>query len=654
MSISLNVLRHLGVNLYSNVPAVIAEAVANAWDADAENVEIQIDPVQGHIIISDDGHGMSPSDVNDKYLHVGYARREKDGGSKTQRFKRDVMGRKGIGKLSLFSVAHEIEVHSAKDSIRHGFKMTSEGITRSVEATDGSGTYIPESIDPSAISISKGTMIKLNHLKKRLSQTEGALRRRLARRFSIIGPQYNFAISINGNSIVASDRDWFHKIQYLWQFGDSTDYAALCTNADYCETRMDTVKVDEDDHYQISGWIGTVSGSGQLKDGSDNLNKITIMVRGKLAQEDMLEDFNEGGMYTKYIIGEIHADFLDVDDKDDIATSSRQKLIEDDARYQALKEFVLSQLKHIQNVWTDLRNKHGEQKAREIPEIDEWFTSLPRSLKPQARALFGKINQLTLDADDDKKNLFKHSVIAFESLRHKQQLAELDNLKAEDLPAFAAAFVSVDDFEETLYYQIVHERIMVIRALQKAVEDNLLEKIIQQHLFDHLWLLDPSWERATGSEYRESTLKREFSNVFGDDLTDDESRGRIDIKYKQTGGKHVIVELKRSERILSSQELSEQVSKYRTALEKLLLEAGEPNAAIEIVCVIGKELSDGRDAKSRALAMERLKVDGARVIMYKELIDRAYKSYADYLAKSDEAGRLTRLLSAIDASTVII
>ncbi len=35
MTLSLNVLNHLGLNLYSNAPAVLAEAVANGWDADA-------------------------------------------------------------------------------------------------------------------------------------------------------------------------------------------------------------------------------------------------------------------------------------------------------------------------------------------------------------------------------------------------------------------------------------------------------------------------------------------------------------------------------------------------------------------------------------------------------------------------------------------
>ncbi len=35
MGISLRILDHLGLNLYSNTPAVISEAIANAWDADA-------------------------------------------------------------------------------------------------------------------------------------------------------------------------------------------------------------------------------------------------------------------------------------------------------------------------------------------------------------------------------------------------------------------------------------------------------------------------------------------------------------------------------------------------------------------------------------------------------------------------------------------
>src|SRR5690349_2223587 len=105
MTLSLNVLNHLGINLYSNIPAVLSEVVANAWDADADRVNIQIDKRADFITITDTGHGMNTHDINEKFLTVGYRRRDEKGGAVTRRYGRAVMGRKGIGKLSLFSIA---------------------------------------------------------------------------------------------------------------------------------------------------------------------------------------------------------------------------------------------------------------------------------------------------------------------------------------------------------------------------------------------------------------------------------------------------------------------------------------------------------------------------------------------------------------------
>jgi len=68
MRMSLEVLKHLGFNLYSNVPTVLSEAVANAYDADARNVSIRFN--KDKIVIEDDGHGMSRSDINKKFLLV--------------------------------------------------------------------------------------------------------------------------------------------------------------------------------------------------------------------------------------------------------------------------------------------------------------------------------------------------------------------------------------------------------------------------------------------------------------------------------------------------------------------------------------------------------------------------------------------------------
>ncbi|MCW5600028.1 hypothetical protein [Nitrosomonas sp.] len=41
MTVDLNVLGHLGIDFNSNIAAVLTEAIASAWDADAENVVLR-------------------------------------------------------------------------------------------------------------------------------------------------------------------------------------------------------------------------------------------------------------------------------------------------------------------------------------------------------------------------------------------------------------------------------------------------------------------------------------------------------------------------------------------------------------------------------------------------------------------------------------
>ena len=99
------------------------------------------------VTIKDDGIGMSQEDANDKYLHIGYERRKAEGKSTTAKG-RKVMGRKGIGKLSLFSIAKTIEVHSkTEDGQPHGFRMSADQIEEDLK-NGMEGDYKPEISSP--------------------------------------------------------------------------------------------------------------------------------------------------------------------------------------------------------------------------------------------------------------------------------------------------------------------------------------------------------------------------------------------------------------------------------------------------------------------------------------------------------------------------
>lgn len=643
ISLSLNVLNHLGINLYSNTPAVLSEIVANAWDADATQVIIDIDPSAETITVIDDGHGMTVSDLNNKFLCVGFQRR-KAGEAITPKYQRSVMGRKGIGKLSLFSIADTIEVHSVKDGEKSGLIMNLHAIQDAIKDADRekNGIYNPEEVDINKIEISTGTKIVIRDLRKKINKTAPYLRTRLARRFAVLGPKYNFNVKLNNQDLTILDRDYFSKLQYIWTIGDKgkefLDYAKNTEENEHLTGELDM----DGKRYEINGWLGTFLKSGDAKDsGNESLNSISILVRGKLAQENILDEFGDAGIYAQYLIGEIHADFLDIDDDQDIATSSRQKLIENDPRYEALRDKIKILIGHIRQKWTDLRNKKGEDVARKNPLIDEWVTRLKGDNKQKAKSLFGKINQMAID-ESERERLFTHAVIAFESLRYKEQLSALENVSINNLGALAEIFTNFDDIEASLYHQITRERIEVIQALQNKVEQNALEEVIQKYLFKHLWLLDPMWERATETPVMEQTVSREFGKIDVN-LTPEERTGRLDIKYKTTSGSHIIIELKRASIRINTLDLVSQVRKYKTALTKCLKSAQKENEPIEIVCVLGSYPIDWDDSDSKNL----LSSINARIVLYTKLIDQSYQTYSQYLDKNKEASSLTTFLEKL-------
>jgi hypothetical protein len=153
MTISLNVLNRLGIDLYSNVPAVPSEVVAHAWDADAHEVTIDIDQVKDQIIVKDDGIGMTETDINERYLIVGYQKRIEMPGTTPEG--RELMGRKGIGKLSVCSITKTIEVYSTKNGERNAFRMNSYDIQRAIEDPEEDDDYFPDELDPNLVDFER-------------------------------------------------------------------------------------------------------------------------------------------------------------------------------------------------------------------------------------------------------------------------------------------------------------------------------------------------------------------------------------------------------------------------------------------------------------------------------------------------------------------
>ena len=666
ITISLNVLNHLGLSLYSNTPAVIAEVIANAWDADATEVRVDFDKHENAITITDNGVGMDQTDINTKYLYVGYQKRDPKRGALKTPSGRLPMGRKGIGKLSLFSIAEQFAVYSKKEnSPEQAFLMDAEKLKEAIrsedENTDPSspGHYHPEAIEFDVDLGDHGTRIRIERLKKvkLTAASVSALRKRIARRFGIVGTRHDFKVFIDGKLVTFADRDYFHKARFIFQYG-GYDYVQHCRNLDEDDqsgrplafrrdNRFDgTGVVQSDGANHVNGWIAIARHSNDLDDQGqeDNLNKITVAVRGKVALEDILKEYRLGGMITKYIFGEINADFLDDDDEPDIATSSRQGIAEDDPRYLALRVFVEKELRHIWTHTNHLKDRKGlEQALASNPHIKEWYEKLrPKHLQDSAKKIFAAIDKAGVD-EERKQGLYADGVLAFETLKLNSALDKLNRIDETNLDLFLGYLADVDSIEAARYYEIVQERLEVIEKLQEMVDENLKERVLQEHIFKKLWLFDPAWDRATGEPHMEESLQR----VVGD-VPDKGGHVRLDIRYRSVPGTHVIIELKRAQRPITTGEIQDQIKAYIYALRAELAKTEQAGRfPIEGVCLLNKLPSGWDNLELRQQDERSLAVHGIRVMTYTGLIESARSRYRKFSEASEEASDLHQLIEKI-------
>jgi len=650
MSISLNALEHLGINLYSNMPAVLSEIVANAWDADAKNVTVTINNEKETITIEDDGTGMNRDGVIDRFLTVGFKRRETLG--ETTPSGRKPMGRKGIGKLSIFSISQIAEVYTIQGSERTAFKMDREVIRKAITGNTQK-PYKPEELKSLPADLKKGTRIVLTGLSKSLSgMTVEGLKRRVARRFSVIGPKFNFKVTVNGTAIGPDDRAYHNVIEYLWIYGQQNDFVKSCKHlARTHEDRLQAIQAElNKSKISLSGWIGTVSSPSQLKDEEgDNLNRLAVFMRGKMAQEDILDEFGQKEIYADYVIGELHCEQLDLDNHSDIATSSRQSLKQDDPRFEALRKIVLSELRHIAGKWSDWRRSDGTKTAASVPAVSAWLNNLHGDTKKKAERWIGRLNTIRSSDESDKKELLKASILAFESYRRKEELDRLENIKDENLEQILEIFQNIDDLELSYYGQIVKLRVQVIRTLQNKLKENDKELVLRDYIFEHLWLLDPGWERAKGTEHAETQVN-EFLEKNSNELKGAEKKARIDIGYRTTGGKHVIVELKRASVAVPLDDLTKQIRKYRDGAKRILEKTSFKDWPIEIICLVGNPPPEWNDASGtgRKGVIESLKAVDARLVFYDELLTNAEQAYGDYLEEHAKVDKLWGVFEAIN------
>ena len=413
-------LRLLGKGLYSNHWTAIAELVANGLDAQADSVKIYInliDQENASIEIFDNGSGMDYNDLSEKYVLIGKDKREDD--QISEEIKKQLMGRKGIGKLAALYMSNKYYLVSKKNGKETAWCL---------DASNVKDSDIPK-LDKCIVSnigiecyqewekIQTGTLIRLTNvnltnfgvktlegLKARLS--DFYLTDELKGKIEVCvinnaGDNISFEEvkkSIAFKNFYAfynnTDVDLESKLSKYVKIGSTieeiTEIPRKVQVLDEIEGKKNFIKADgtltkEKMPYRMTGWIGIHTSIKKveaqwndeeyLKNKVYRPNQLRLYVRNKLAVENFLDYVKNTQAFANYIEGEISFDILDDNELGDIATSNRQGFVEDNERVQLLidilKPIINALIRARSNIGTQINNEEKEFRRAETERIEK-------------------------------------------------------------------------------------------------------------------------------------------------------------------------------------------------------------------------------------------------------------------------------------------
>lgn len=388
LNVDPRILELLGPNLYTNIYYVLAELIANAYDADAKNVYIISN--KDDIRVEDDGHGMSyeAGDIA-KYLNVAGVSRTTETESLTKSGTRRKMGRKGVGKLAALSVSEDVDVLTIVKGEKSGFVLTRHPENgHDLKAIPDDRIVFERIAD-------HGSAIIMRNPQYRLHKTLDAVKRNLLKIFPLIDANFRIHV-IRGKEEVTIedfDRSIMGELCALVTLGDK--FKPLCDLVpdSHPDRRADlvaaqatkaipiTMKANDGKEYEYSlevlGWIGAYKSTrgrkAELTDFPDNF--VSLFANEKMGEFNILPVVGQNKLNEVYVVGQLHVDLFELTELPDMALSNRQGYKSDDPRYEAAREYVrgevLADILKRRETYTDIVNADKKKQKEAAQRNDE-------------------------------------------------------------------------------------------------------------------------------------------------------------------------------------------------------------------------------------------------------------------------------------------
>lgn len=485
---------HLGIQMYQSPVASLAELIANAWDADAETVEIalpsKIAPCEA-IVIRDTGVGMTFEECEDRYLNVGYNRR----GTPTERTpgNRPILGRKGIGKFAGFGIASTITIDtiSKLTGERTKFLMRLDDIRSGQYYSDGGEVPVVEYLPPDENRKTEhGTTIILSDLTLGKAINACQFSKSMSRRFLLHQRQANFDILVSGNPLP----EGFDLAGVEYEFprdyreGEKPPYLG---EVDASGWGVEKIDFNREIRWRFFFHKETID--------DEELRGIVVFVHGKIAQTPFLFHIAGGlkGQHgIEYLSGQIDASYLDEQSVDLIATD-RQGINWEQTESRPLLEWGAKRVKELLKIWQDRRSEDRLGKLdQKMGHFAPRLENMTKTESKTIRVALGRLASISTLSDDQFQELGGAMLTSFERGRLKNlidQIANTDFFTAED---FVQLLAEADVLSALNLAEVIRTKLEAIRGLERLVEKGELENKVRDYIADRPWLLDPNGRRT--------------------------------------------------------------------------------------------------------------------------------------------------------------
>lgn len=381
LDISPEILELLGPNLYTNIYYVLAELIANAYDADAKNVYI-IDKGDA-IIVEDDGTGMDYEHGVKQYLQVAKQTRHDESTSITSGGRRR-MGRKGIGKLAALSVSENVKVITRHESDVSGFVLSRRVPKDRRLKSIANNELVFQRI------CGNGTSIVMEKPEYKLNKTLDSWRRNILRMFPVISKDFQIHLENNSGKLTLAnfDTDIVPQLGTMITIGEKFKSLDGSFHTDYPDIQEKILRHFGDNeisspvtmitesgekrtcHVTIHGWLGTYRSVRNRKRNIEDFpdNYISLFANGKLGVFNIIPEIGRNRMAESYLVGQLHIDAFEESDLPDMAMSNRQGYKTDDPRYVAaigmIREHLFDAALQMYDTLSDRKNQDKYARKR--------------------------------------------------------------------------------------------------------------------------------------------------------------------------------------------------------------------------------------------------------------------------------------------------